>query len=169
MRRLKLRAKTKKPNESEYVNLRDNIDMLPSTDGIRILKGKSQPLAVPNKASDEEAAAAEPPRFTEAQRDGWQYTDPPVEEILGIVKKFPSSILEEAMKITSDDRPSAYGSPAENHGKTAAFWSAYLGVQISARQVCMMNILQKISRDTHSPARDNLVDIAGYAQNIEKL
>lgn len=29
----------------------------------------------------------------------------------------------------------------------------------------MLNILQKISRDQHAPKLDNLVDIAGYAEN----
>lgn len=44
-------------------------------------------------------------------------------------------------------------------------WSAYLGKKISARDVCMLNILQKVSRDLHGQKFDNLVDIAGYAEN----
>lgn len=76
-----------------------------------------------------------------------------------------NSILAEATKIVYGDRRAAYGTPAENHGRTAALWSAYLGVPINARQVCMLNVLQKIGRDAHAPGRDNLVDIAGYAEN----
>jgi hypothetical protein len=78
------------------------------------------------------------------------------------------SILEEAAELTRGPRAAAYGTPAENHGRTAALWSAYLGVSISARDVCMLNVLQKLSRDRHSPGRDNLVDVAGYAENADR-
>lgn len=77
------------------------------------------------------------------------------------------SVLDEAAAIVEGARRDSYGTPAENHGRTAALWSAYLGVEITARQVCLMNILQKISRDAHRPHRDGLVDIAGYALNAE--
>lgn len=76
-----------------------------------------------------------------------------------------NSILAEALKIVYGDRRASYGTPAENHSRTAALWSAYLGVPISPREVCLLNVLQKIGRDAHAPGRDNLVDIAGYAEN----
>lgn len=75
------------------------------------------------------------------------------------------SILTEAYDVVHGPRRESYGTPAENHGRTAALWSAYLGVPITARQVCMLNMLQKVSRDAHRPGHDNLVDIAGYAEN----
>lgn len=78
-----------------------------------------------------------------------------------------TSILEEAARIVDGPRRADYGTPLENHGRTAALWSAYLGVPITPRQVCMLNVLQKVSRDAHAPKRDNLVDIAGYARNAE--
>jgi len=58
-----------------------------------------------------------------------------------------------------------YGTPKANHTRTARLWSAYLGVPITARDVCMLNVLQKVSRDRHRAVADNLVDIAGYAEN----
>jgi hypothetical protein len=81
-------------------------------------------------------------------------------------------VLEEAAHATSGARRKRYGHPITNHGRTAALWSVYLrdrtsGSQLTARDVCMLNILQKISRDCHRPSRDNLVDIAGYAANAE--
>lgn len=94
------------------------------------------------------------------------------------------TILDEAALVTSEARQWSYGTPADNHGRTAALWSAYLGIPISTRQVCMLNILQKISRDANKlppdaseaavresnrSLRDNLVDIAGYARNAEIL
>lgn len=74
------------------------------------------------------------------------------------------SPLSEATAIVYAGRQH-YGTPRENHERTAALWSAYLGVPITARQVCICNVLQKVSRDAHQPGRDNLVDIAGYAEN----
>lgn len=77
------------------------------------------------------------------------------------------TILQEATRVVDGARQSDYGDPRENHGRTAAMWSGYLGILISPRQVCMMNVLQKCSRDAHKPKRDNLVDVAGWARNAE--
>ena len=79
------------------------------------------------------------------------------------------TVALEAYDLVHGARQDAYGTPQDNHGRTAALWGAYLGHPITARQVCMLNILQKISRDTHAPKRDNLVDIAGYAECVELL
>ncbi len=69
------------------------------------------------------------------------------------------------MKVVYNERGLDYGTPLENHTRTARLWSIYLGKEVTARDVCMLNILQKISRDQHAPKFDNLVDIAGYAEN----
>jgi hypothetical protein len=80
---------------------------------------------------------------------------------------FRETILHEAAQITSCDRNRTYGPPRDNHSRTAAMWSAYLGITLTYRDVCLMNVLQKISRDRHCPHRDALVDSAGYLRNIE--
>ena len=77
------------------------------------------------------------------------------------------SICAEAHRIVHGARRESYGHPRDNHSRTAALWSAYLGVPITARQVCILNVLQKVSRDAHRPGRDHLVDIAGYAENAQ--
>lgn len=79
------------------------------------------------------------------------------------------TVALEAHALVHGARQDTYGTPQNNHGRTAALWGAYLGRPITARQVCMLNILQKISRDAHTPKRDNLVDIAGYAECVELL
>lgn len=77
-----------------------------------------------------------------------------------------SVVLDKAKTIVYGARQKNYGTPEENHGRTAALWSAYLGIEITPRQVCALNILQKISRDVNRPVPDNPVDIAGYAENM---
>lgn len=79
----------------------------------------------------------------------------------------PVSVLREAERIVDGPRRDDYGTPLANHSRTAALWSAYLGVPITPRQVCMLNVLQKVSRDAHAPKKDNLVDIAGYVRNAQ--
>jgi hypothetical protein len=48
-------------------------------------------------------------------------------------------------------------------------WSTYLGVKITAEDVCWMQILLKVARQINLPTRDNLVDVVGYARNIEMI
>lgn len=83
-----------------------------------------------------------------------------------------ASVLAEAEAIVHGPRQADYGTPLDNHQRTANLWNAYLATAgeerpapLSPRDVCMLNILQKISRDRFCPKRDNLVDIAGYAEN----
>jgi hypothetical protein len=84
----------------------------------------------------------------------------------------PKTVLQEAEAVV-EDRRASYGDPAENHARTAAMWTEYLGrrlqfpATITAHDVCMLNALQKISREANAPKRDNLVDIAGFCRNAE--
>jgi hypothetical protein len=68
------------------------------------------------------------------------------------------------------ERGSIYGTPAVNHGRTAAMVRAWLGQDCSALDVCAMNILQKLSRLRHTPDHvDSWRDIAGYAANALEI
>lgn len=79
------------------------------------------------------------------------------------------SCLSMADYVVSGNRRNDYGTPLDNHSRTARLWSAYLGHEVSPEDVCMLNILQKISRGMHSITFDTLVDICGYARNIELI
>lgn len=85
------------------------------------------------------------------------------------------NILQEADEITEGKRNQEYGHPFINHGQTAEMWTAFFkakmkpGQQFTAADVCWMNILQKISRETNKPKRDNKVDVAGFARNVEMI
>jgi hypothetical protein len=88
------------------------------------------------------------------------------------------NILEEANGLIHGDRNEQYGHPLDNHSTTAAFWSIYLEairrrgkMELDAEDVCFLNILQKISREATTGAgkRDTVVDVAGYAGNVEMV
>lgn len=80
-----------------------------------------------------------------------------------------NSILRRAAEVVSGDRQHHYGNPLDNHSRTAALFSAYLGFTITPEQVCFLNILQKIARGMNTITTDTLVDIAGYAANIDMM
>lgn len=83
------------------------------------------------------------------------------------------SILSEAAAVVDGPRQREYGSPELNHQRTADLWTTYLrgkcGLEynLTSEDVCFLNILQKVSRGINGITRDTLIDIAGYARNIE--
>jgi hypothetical protein len=79
------------------------------------------------------------------------------------------TILQEAQRHVHGARNEDYGTPYDNHGRTAALWSVYLNRLVTPEDVCMLNILQKVSRGMNSITRDTLVDVAGYAANVEMV
>ncbi len=79
------------------------------------------------------------------------------------------SILDKAANVISGDRKNTYGDASESFGRIAAMWSAYLGIEVSSKDVAMLMVLMKVSRHRHSAHEDDLVDIAGYAALCEGL
>ena len=91
------------------------------------------------------------------------------------------SILDKAKELVMGSRQSDYGRPADNHTRTAILWNAYLDAKrvgsgtivgidrLGPEDVCFLIMLQKISREMNAPKEDNLVDIAGYALNIDLI
>lgn len=75
------------------------------------------------------------------------------------------AVLKEVEGIICGDRHDHYGPPEVNHERTAKLWSVFLGIPITARQVCYCNVLQKCSREVHCSKRDTDLDIAGYVAN----
>jgi hypothetical protein len=77
----------------------------------------------------------------------------------------PRDLLQEALQAVTSGR-AGYGTPEVNHARTGALWGIYLGIPVSGKDVCILNILQKVSRHMADPCHDdNFVDIAGYAAN----
>lgn len=74
------------------------------------------------------------------------------------------SILREAERLTSRSRRSSYGHPFDNFSKEAALVNAAFGLNLQPGDMALIEILRKVARQTHCHKRDNLTDIAGYAQ-----
>jgi hypothetical protein len=95
-----------------------------------------------------------------------------------------SHILDAAKAAVYGDRQRYYGHPLDNHQRTADYWTVrmrhkllMLGVpeefvarfEVTAEEVCYMNIEQKLSRAYVNPDGDTNVDIAGYAENVPRI
>jgi hypothetical protein len=76
------------------------------------------------------------------------------------------SILTEAQRLVHGDRNISYGHPLDDFQRTAKMWSVILGIEVHPEQVGLCMIALKISRECHRTKRDNLVDIAGYAETV---
>lgn len=80
------------------------------------------------------------------------------------------ALLQEALKITSVDRNSAYGNPEDNFRNIAVYWSQHLSastgleITLSPSDIAYMMILMKLARLSTNPTHyDSILDVAGYA------
>ena len=72
-------------------------------------------------------------------------------------------ILKTAQKLISGDRAATYGDASENFKLIGKFWTAYLGITVSAADVATLMALLKIARSRGSEHQDNWIDLCGYA------
>lgn len=72
-------------------------------------------------------------------------------------------VLKAAHDCVCGDRERDYGSPDGSFSLIAKFWSVWLGVEISSKDVAMMMCLLKTARIKSSDKPDSYVDLAGYA------
>jgi len=81
------------------------------------------------------------------------------------------SILQEAHRVTREQRQADYAHPAINFIRVADFWTPYLrnigklepGMALTAQDVARMMELFKIARQQQGYKHDTVVDTAGYA------
>lgn len=85
------------------------------------------------------------------------------------------SILEEAMKVTGQERPKDYVNPFDDFTCTGRIWAAMIKVRfgveldLTPEFVGLMMAAMKVSREAGREKHDNLVDIAGYAECVGKI
>lgn len=78
-------------------------------------------------------------------------------------------ITAEANELVMGARQNAYGHPYDDFNRTAKIWSAIINVDVTPQQVALCMIGIKISRECNKHKRDNLVDIAGYAETCNMV
>lgn len=72
-------------------------------------------------------------------------------------------------KAILETRRKQYGPPNKEFEEVALMWSVLAGADITAEQVGLMMIALKMIRHKNNYKRDNVVDIAGYAQCLDDL
>ena len=81
-------------------------------------------------------------------------------------------ILTEANNLVNGDRNKTYGHPFYDYSKTSAFWTIILKDKlkepITPEEAIMCMITLKLSREMNLHKRDNLVDLCGYTQCLQK-
>ncbi len=81
-------------------------------------------------------------------------------------------ILLEANSLVNGDRNNSYGHPYFDYMKTAAFWSIVLKDKLkedlTQEDAIMCMMMMKVSREMNKHKKDNLTDLAGYAQCLQK-
>ena len=88
---------------------------------------------------------------------------------VALLEEHDETILDEAKRLVYGARNAEYGHPHDDMSRTAKIWSAILGIDVTPEQVglCMCGV--KISRQVNKRKRDNLVDLAGYAEVTHRI
>lgn len=85
-------------------------------------------------------------------------------------RREPIDDLFNKCKAILEDRQTEYGNAFESFNRIASLWSAYLNYRVTAKDVAMLMVLMKISREKGSYKQDNYVDAINYlglAYNME--
>lgn len=87
--------------------------------------------------------------------------------------KNKSTIIDEAKHLTETSRKEEYGDAEVVYDLVGELWSRYqyarTDVLLSAKDVCFMMVILKVVREIFRDKRDNLVDIVGYINLIDRL
>jgi hypothetical protein len=86
-----------------------------------------------------------------------------------------ATIADEAKRIVSGARRSAYGKPEANFERISRYWTAYMAnvgkpIEITAADVSPMMILMKLARLAESPQHlDSMIDAVGYTLTMAEV
>ena len=84
-------------------------------------------------------------------------------------KEGEKSILSEAEEIVNGSRHSDYGNARESFGRIATIASVMTGKELSPEDCCAVLMAVKLVRESFAHKRDNLVDLCGYAELLNRL
>ena len=84
--------------------------------------------------------------------------------------KSNETILQEAQRLVHGDRGDSYGHPIDDFTRTGRLWAAILGVpEVTPVQVGLCMAAMRISRQCNKAKRDNMTDLAGYAETVQMV
>ena len=84
-------------------------------------------------------------------------------------KEGEKSILAEAEEIVNGSRQSDYGDARESFSRIATIASVMTGKELSPKDCCAVMMAVKLVRESFNHKRDNLVDLCGYAELMNRL
>lgn len=79
------------------------------------------------------------------------------------------SILSEAEEIVNGSRHSDYGDARESFSRVATIASVMTGKELAPEDCCAVLMAVKLVRESFNHKRDNLVDLCGYAELMNRL
>ena len=79
------------------------------------------------------------------------------------------SILSEAEEIVNGSRQSDYGDARESFSRVATIASVMTGKELAPEDCCAVLMAVKLVRESFAHRRDNLVDLCGYAELLNRL
>lgn len=80
-----------------------------------------------------------------------------------------TSILAEAEKIVNGQRNTDYGTATESFGRIADVASIITGKTLTPEDCCKVLMAVKMVRESFTHKRDNLVDLCGYAELLNRI
>ncbi len=86
-----------------------------------------------------------------------------------LTKGETESILSEAERIVNGERQADYSDPVENFKHISAIASAISKEELSPITCAIVMIAVKLARENYKHKRDNLVDLAGYVEILNRI
>ena len=86
-----------------------------------------------------------------------------------LTKSETESILSEAERIVNGDRQADYSDPVENFKHISAIASSISKENLSPTTCAIVMIAVKLARENYKHKRDNLVDLAGYVEVLNRI
>lgn len=84
-------------------------------------------------------------------------------------KEGEKSILSEAEEIVNGSRHSDYGDAKKSFSRIATIASVMTGKELAPEDCCAVLMAVKLVRESFAHKRDNLVDLCGYAELMNRL